>query len=177
MGSRQRIPEPMVMAEAAGESDYDAAGANVLEPLPEFVARSISDLVPRGGHLLDLGCGSARLLVRLAAARPDVTITGVDLSAAMLELGEVNIARAAVADRVRLVRGDITAVPHALLGDADAASCSLTPHHLPAATAALPGLPPAAPARATLGSAFWLFGFCRLSDARIWPLVFRALGG
>src|SRR4051812_37682482 len=177
MGSRHRIPEPMVMADASGAGDYDAAGADILAPLHEFVARSISDLVPRGGHLLDLGCGSARLLVRLAAARPDVTITGVDLSAAMLELGEVNIARAAVADRVRLVQGDITAVPDALLGDADAASCSLTLHHLPDATAAVRCLHQLARARAQRGSAIWLFDFCRLSDARIWPLVFRALGG
>src|SRR4051812_37876019 len=118
MGSRQRIPEPMVMAEAAGASDYDAAGANVLAPLHEFVARSICGLVPRGGHLLDLGCGSARLLVRLAAGRPDLTITGVDLSAAMLELGEANAARAGVADRLRLAQADITTAPPSLFDQA-----------------------------------------------------------
>src|SRR4051794_19808609 len=128
---RKRLTEPMVMADVLGAGDYDAAGANVLAPLREFVARAVSGLLPRGGRLLDLGCGSARLLVRLAAARPDITITGVDLSPAMLELGEVNTARARVAERVRLVEADITTVPPVLLDDADAVSCSLTLHHLP----------------------------------------------
>jgi ubiquinone/menaquinone biosynthesis C-methylase UbiE len=167
----------MVMADVAGASDYDAAGAKLLAPLHEFIARSISDLVPTGGHLLDLGCASASLLVRLATARPDVTITGVDLSEAMLELGEANIARAGVGDRVRLLQADVTSVPAALLDDAGAVSCSLTLHHLPDAARATRCLRQLARVRARRGSAIWIFDFCRLRDERIWPIVFRSLGG
>src|SRR3712207_7224483 len=44
-----------------------------------FAARAISRLLPEGGTCVDLGCGSGRLLSRLARGRPDATIIGFDL--------------------------------------------------------------------------------------------------
>jgi SAM-dependent methyltransferase len=60
-----------------------------------------------GGPILELGVGTGRLAVELASAGHDVT--GVDLDAAMLERARARLARAgpAVADRVRLLEGDL----------------------------------------------------------------------
>lgn len=62
-----------------------------------------------GGPVLELGCGSGRLLLPLA--RAGLSVTGVDSSAAMLRLAEARLATedAAAAARVRLIEGDIAA--------------------------------------------------------------------
>jgi SAM-dependent methyltransferase len=127
--------------------------------------------------VLDLGCGSARLLARLATGRPDITITGVDLSGPMLTLGQTHLSQAGVAERVRLHRADITSIPDELMDGASAVSCSLTLHHLPSTSTATACLKELARARARYGSAIWVFDFCRLRDERIWPVIFRPLGG
>lgn len=58
-----------------------------------------------GGPLLELGCGSGRVLVPLA--EDGYAMTGVDLSPAMLALAGEAATRAAVAERVALVEDDI----------------------------------------------------------------------
>ena len=64
---------------------------------------------PRGGPVLELGCGTGRVLLPLA--RAGVEITGLDLSAPMLERCRAGLRAeaAAVRDRVRLVATDMTA--------------------------------------------------------------------
>ncbi len=61
-----------------------------------------------GGPILELACGTGRLLTKLAENGFDVT--GVDLSAKMLEMAGDNIGKlpAAVKSRIKLVKGDIT---------------------------------------------------------------------
>jgi len=56
-----------------------------------------------GGAVLEMGCGTGRLLLPLVGAGIDVT--GVDLSAAMLSL-----ARSKLGDRVPLIEGDMRTV-------------------------------------------------------------------
>lgn len=62
----------------------------------------------RAGSVLELGCGSGRILVPTAAA--DVNITGLDLSEAMLARCRERLAAqpADVRSRVRLVHGSMT---------------------------------------------------------------------
>src|SRR2546425_427710 len=57
------------------------------------------------GPLLELACGSGRLLVPLATE--DHEITGVDTSAKMLQLAEQYTRRAGVAEQVQLVQQDM----------------------------------------------------------------------
>ena len=57
-----------------------------------------------GGPLLELGCGTGRLLVPLASAGYEVT--GVDLSPEMLHIARAKAEAAGVGQRVTLVRGD-----------------------------------------------------------------------
>src|ERR1700726_4974301 len=62
----------------------------------------------RGGPLLELACGSGRLLVPLARAGYEVT--GVDTSARMLELARQRLEAAGVAARCTLARQDMRAL-------------------------------------------------------------------
>lgn len=58
-----------------------------------------------GGPLLELGCGTGRLLVPLAQAGFEVT--GVDISPAMLQIAQRKLQVHGVADRVTLVQADV----------------------------------------------------------------------
>ncbi len=89
---------------------YDLEFGRFADDLPlyrGFAARA-------GGPVLELGCGSGRALLPLAAA--GYAVTGVDLSEGMLALAREAAGRAGLADQVTLVRDDIRALDR--LGDA-----------------------------------------------------------
>ncbi len=58
-----------------------------------------------GGPLLELGCGTGRLLLPLA--RAGFAVTGVDMSAKMLEVAREKVALSGLADRIQLVQADM----------------------------------------------------------------------
>lgn len=64
---------------------------------------------PRGGSVLEIGCGTAWNLVRVAHAYPDATIHGMDVSNAMLETAQASVARKGLGGRITLRQGDATA--------------------------------------------------------------------
>jgi ubiquinone/menaquinone biosynthesis C-methylase UbiE len=119
----------MVMDEARGVIEYDQAGATVQLPMHQCSALALSSLLPERGVLLDLGCGSACLLARLAAGRPDAHLVGLDLSEPMLETGRKLIAREGLADRVELRAGDITNLDSQLPLQLNVVSCNFALHH------------------------------------------------
>lgn len=83
---------------------YDAEYADFLDDLPllrDYAARA-------DGPLLELGCGSGRVLVPLAQA--GFQLTGVDTSTEMLARARRRIAAAAVGGRASLVDHDIATV-------------------------------------------------------------------
>jgi len=61
------------------------------------------------GPVLELGCGTGRIAAPLG--RAGVHVVGVDRSHPMLALARRRIGRARLVGQVRLVRGDITAMP------------------------------------------------------------------
>ena len=65
----------------------------------------------RGGPVLDLGCGTGRLLIPLA--RDGFDVVGVDLSASMIGLARAKARRQArrLRGRILLARGDLRALP------------------------------------------------------------------
>ncbi|WP_290049605.1 class I SAM-dependent methyltransferase [Amycolatopsis solani] len=91
------------------ESGYDSSAQRYLEwsariedePRMRFLAR-LTDLLPDGARVLDLGCGAGVPCTAALAARHDVV--GVDLSATQLELARRNVPGA------RFEQGDMTAV-------------------------------------------------------------------
>ena len=59
------------------------------------------------GFILDLCTGSGCIAVALALAFPEAQVDASDVSASALEVAEVNVARYAVQDRVRLLQGNL----------------------------------------------------------------------
>lgn len=66
-----------------------------------------------GDRVLEIGFGGGDLLERILAARPDVAVAGLDLSADMVAVVERRLAVAVRARRLRLVQGDIQSMPYA----------------------------------------------------------------
>jgi SAM-dependent methyltransferase len=89
---------------------YDALVATVLEGFYARVAGEVAAAHP-GGKLLEVGSGPGRLAVRLARAAPGVTLTGVDISDAMVERAAHRAAAAGLSERVRFEVGDVAALP------------------------------------------------------------------
>jgi SAM-dependent methyltransferase len=83
------------------------------QALLAMVAREEDGREPPFGRALDLGCGSAVWGVRLAQRGWDVT--GVDLVQKALDRAHERVQQAGVA--VQLVRGDVTALRRAGVGD------------------------------------------------------------
>lgn len=80
----------------------------------------IADLVPpRGGAVLEIGCGTGRNLIAVGRAWPNALLYGVDISEAMLDTAAKAVAKAGLADRVTLMQGDACSFdPQALFGRA-----------------------------------------------------------
>jgi SAM-dependent methyltransferase len=79
---------------------FDADYAGHLHDLPVIQAFAQRT----GGPLLELGCGTGRLLIPLAQA--GYAVTGVDLSPEMLRIAHAKAESTGVAERVTLVQGD-----------------------------------------------------------------------
>jgi SAM-dependent methyltransferase len=80
---------------------YDADHSSFADDLPFY-----RELARRtGGRVLDVMCGSGRLLIPLAQA--GIRITGIDSSAAMIERAQMRVAAAGVTARVTLHHCDV----------------------------------------------------------------------
>lgn len=88
----------------------------------------LKHLRPSDRRLLDIGCGTGRLLSRVVAARRGMEAVGLDLSSPMLEMC---VARCRFwNERTAVVRGDSQHLPFA--NDSfDAITCSHSFHHYP----------------------------------------------
>ncbi len=72
---------------------------------------------PRGGTVLELGCGTGRNLIAAAALLPETRLFGLDVSAEMLNTARRNAARAGLDGQIVFARADASACdPRALFG-------------------------------------------------------------
>jgi SAM-dependent methyltransferase len=96
---------------------YDAglAGSSLLAVDVPFVERHC----PKSGRLIDLGCGTGRLLIPLA--RKGHWVLGVDLSEEMLAVAAGKAREAGV--RVHLLRANLTSLEALAEGSFDCAAC------------------------------------------------------
>jgi S-adenosylmethionine-diacylgycerolhomoserine-N-methlytransferase len=70
----------------------------------------IADLgVPSGGGALEIGCGTARNLIKAARLYPTARLYGIDVSEEMLRTARRRIGLAGVSERVTVANGDATA--------------------------------------------------------------------
>jgi SAM-dependent methyltransferase len=75
------------------------------EPFQDDVALYLGFAERTGGPLLELGCGTGRLLLPLA--RAGFQVTGVDLSGKMLDVARHKVAVAGLEEQVRLLQADM----------------------------------------------------------------------
>ena len=111
---------------------YDALVASVLEGFYARVTGEVAAACPRG-KLLEIGSGPGRLAVRLAREAPGMTLTGVDISDAMVERAARRAAGAGLSERVRFKVGDVAAMPLPD-GEFDGVVSTLSLHHWPEPT-------------------------------------------
>jgi ubiquinone/menaquinone biosynthesis C-methylase UbiE len=111
---------------------YDALVASVLEGFYARVTGEVAAAYPRG-KLLEIGSGPGRLAVRLAREAPGMTLTGVDISDAMVERAARRAAGAGLSERVRFKVGDVAAMPLPD-GEIDGVVSTLSLHHWPEPT-------------------------------------------
>jgi len=106
---------------------YDALVTTVLEGFYARVAGEVAAAHP-SGKVLEIGSGPGQLAVQLARQAPGITLTGVDISEAMVERAARRTAGAGLSERVRFEVGDVGALPLAD-EDFDAVVSTLSLHH------------------------------------------------
>lgn len=174
---RPRVPEPMLMDDPEAVRAFHESAATVQMPAYEFNAAMMSRLVPRDGHVLDLGSGSGQLAAHLATGRPDVSITCVDLSQEMLKTGRIMASERDLEGRLSFVTGDITRLDDELIGTPDLVCCNWVLHQLPDQDTAVAALREIARIRDRHGSAVWIFDLERLRRPETMPTLFDTMWG
>jgi ubiquinone/menaquinone biosynthesis C-methylase UbiE len=97
----------------------------------QFVADFLAAHGPcRGGEILDVGAGSARIAIALCQADPAARVRATDLSEAMLDLARRNIAAKGLADRITCVTGDAKDLPWSD-GSFEGVISNSIVHHIP----------------------------------------------
>jgi ubiquinone/menaquinone biosynthesis C-methylase UbiE len=130
-----RVLEPEAMDTPEEARDYDAMDHATVNA--RFVADFRAAHGPcRGGELLDVGTGPARIAIALCQADPAARVRALDLAEAMLALARRNVAEAGLTGRIACVRGDAKALASPD-GSFEAVISNTIIHHIPDPAAAL----------------------------------------
>ena len=105
----ERIPEPEVMDNWEEAREYDAMDFTQVNQ--EFTELAI-ELGPETGLILDAGTGTARIPILIAQRRSQWQITGIDLSANMLFIGNQNVEQAGLEQQIKLEQIDSKQLPY-----------------------------------------------------------------
>lgn len=124
----KRVPEPELMDDEQQSIAYAQADFSTSNQL--FVDGLVRDFPAHLSDVVDIGCGPADVVIRLAKAAAQATITAIDGSAPMIALGRAAARAAGVGDRLVLLHTRIPGPPP----DAHAFDAVLSKdllHHLP----------------------------------------------
>ncbi|MBM0232580.1 class I SAM-dependent methyltransferase [Micromonospora sp. STR1_7] len=113
---------------------YDRLSGRMLAGLYDRVARDVCAVA--SGPVLDVGTGPARLLRTVASRRPDLHLTGVDVSPQMVAVARQRVTEAGLTDRVTVDVADATALPYPD-GSFAVVVSTLSLHHWPVPVAAV----------------------------------------
>lgn len=72
--------------------------------IAQVLDRAVAGHAPAAGRAVDIGCGAGSTAIALARARPDMTVTGIDLSAPLLSVAQL---RAGDIPGLRFAVGDV----------------------------------------------------------------------
>jgi ubiquinone/menaquinone biosynthesis C-methylase UbiE len=130
-----RVLEPEAMDTPAEAREYDAMDHAAVNT--RFIADFLAAHGPcRGGEVLDVGTGPARIAIALCQADPEARVLATDLSDAMLELARRNVDAAHLVARIDCIRGDAKSLPW-LDGRFEAVISNTIVHHIPDPSPAL----------------------------------------
>jgi ubiquinone/menaquinone biosynthesis C-methylase UbiE len=105
---------------------YDLVARTLVLGLYRRIVDDLIEAVPEDAQVLDVGTGPGVLLVELAGRRPDLRLTGVDLSTDMVAAAQRNVGE--FGDRVSVRVGDAADLPFP--NDSfDVVVTSLSMHH------------------------------------------------
>lgn len=164
----ERRPEPAAMTDCESVDAFHAEGSATggLLAVYHLNARAVSRLLPHAGEVVDLGSGSARYLMYLARCRPDIRMTGLDLSEEMVRLGARAIQAADLAGRVSLELGDMTDFSAGAPERVDMISSVFALHHLASRDDLRRSLEEIARVRRRTGCGVWIFDHSRPRNPR-----------
>lgn len=121
--SEYKVRSQAAFDRQAAQYDQQQWGRHARALYPHMLQRIAHTWGPR---VLDLGCGTGALLEQVLAEQPDRKVTGLDLSAGMLE-----VAARRLGGRAALVQGDSERLPFAARSF-DVVYCNDSFHHYPA---------------------------------------------
>ncbi len=126
-----RVLEPEAMETPEAVRQYDAMDHRAVNT--RFVQDFLAVHGPcRGGDVLDVGTGTARIPIALASADQKARVLALDLSEAMLAQAAVNIEAAGFSDRIRCHLGDAKSLIHAFgEGSFEGVVSNTIIHHIP----------------------------------------------
>jgi ubiquinone/menaquinone biosynthesis C-methylase UbiE len=105
----ERILEPELMDDEQQSVAYAQADFSTSNQF--FVDSLVRDFPTHLRDMVDVGCGPADVVVRLARAAPNATITALDGSAPMIALAQAAVRAASLADRIVLLHTRIPGPP------------------------------------------------------------------
>jgi ubiquinone/menaquinone biosynthesis C-methylase UbiE len=124
----ERRPEPELMDDEEQSVAYAQADFSTSNQL--YVDSLVRDFPDHLRTVVDIGCGPADVVIRLARSAPHATITAIDGSAPMIALARTAARQARVDDRLQLLNARIPGPPPAS-GSFDAVLSKDLLHHLP----------------------------------------------
>jgi ubiquinone/menaquinone biosynthesis C-methylase UbiE len=122
-----RVLEPEVMDSAEEARDYDAMDHSQVNRV--FVADFLS-FCSGAGTVLDVGAGTAQIPIELCRHHPTLRVVAIDLAEHMLRVGEDNVQRVGLAERIALKCCDAKRLPWPNALFAAVISNSIV-HHIP----------------------------------------------
>jgi len=124
----ERVTEPELMNDEQQSIAYAQADFSTSNQL--YVDSLVGDFPTYLRTVVDIGCGPADVVIRLAKAAPHAAITAIDGSAPMIALGRTAARAAGVDDRLTLLHTRIPGPPPASQSFDAVLSKDLL-HHLP----------------------------------------------
>ncbi len=130
-----RVLEPETMDTPDEARVYDAMDHTPVNDL--FVADFLAAHGPcRGGAILDVGTGPARIPIALCRADERANVLGIDLARHMLDRARANVEEAGLSDRIKLEHVDAKGIPYPD-GQFEAVISNSIVHHVADPTLAL----------------------------------------
>lgn len=124
-----RVLEPEAMDTPEEARGYDAMDHSTVNA--RFAADFLAAHGPcRGGEILDVGTGTARIPIVICQQDPKARVLGLDLAHEMLRVAGQNVEAAGLLGRIRLEQGDIKALPWPD-GGFEAVLSNTIVHHIP----------------------------------------------